>query len=501
MLLLPIVAWAWQDPFSELKKNLEQAAHPHQQIDLLTQLGFAYLTVSLDSSKQYLHQADSLLTIYPSDALKAMVISRQGLVYLNLGNLASALECFKNSLALGQKLDDSEVVARSLGHLGLVYLTAGQNDRAAEQYHKALHFLKQKDIKGLTGLNYLNLCHVYLIMEKYDSASYYSERALLLNEAHGPFYSFSLYNAGLIALHNQQYQQAEAFAEKAQQFGQKYFDYHDLANALVLKARLALVKNELQQAEKWVLEAVALAETSNRMRDKLLAYSLLSKVYSLLKKPELALHYYELTDTFKDSIRSTSAHNALKVFEYEKKQIEVGILKAEQAQKELILQQEIERQQSQQKFISTIMLLVMLLSIVALASLYKIKKGKRKLEYAYRQIQEKKEEISAQNEEITQQNIEINHFNEHLEELVDKQTKTLLERNEQLSYYAHFNAHKLRAPIATILGLYQVLKMEGSLQEKETIIEMMSDNIENLDLMVKESQAILNVAEEEFLPR
>lgn len=68
-------------------------------------------------------------------------------------------------------------------------------------------------------------------------------------------------------------------------------------------------------------------------------------------------------------------------------------------------------------------------------------------------LQESNEEIQAQNEEIISQAEEIRVINENLEKLVQERTKELEKKNQVLEEYAFINAHKLRSPVASILGL------------------------------------------------
>jgi light-regulated signal transduction histidine kinase (bacteriophytochrome) len=76
--------------------------------------------------------------------------------------------------------------------------------------------------------------------------------------------------------------------------------------------------------------------------------------------------------------------------------------------------------------------------------------------------------------------------------LVEQRTEQLKRRNAQLNEYAFFNAHKLRAPIATILGLYQVLDLGITAEEREEIILKLRESVVLLDEMVKKSQSLLD---------
>ncbi len=81
----------------------------------------------------------------------------------------------------------------------------------------------------------------------------------------------------------------------------------------------------------------------------------------------------------------------------------------------------------------------------------------RKVEERTLEIQRKTEEIQAQNEEIMAQAEEIKGINENLEMLVNQRTQELEKKNRALEEYAFINAHKLRSPLASILGLINLI--------------------------------------------
>lgn len=95
-----------------------------------------------------------------------------------------------------------------------------------------------------------------------------------------------------------------------------------------------------------------------------------------------------------------------------------------------------------------------------------------------------------------QQAEEIAMLNNQLEMQVEERTRQLIRRNTQLNEYAFFNAHKLRAPVATILGLYQVLDLDISAEEREMIIQKLRESVVLLDLMVRKSQKLLDEVED-----
>jgi len=99
-------------------------------------------------------------------------------------------------------------------------------------------------------------------------------------------------------------------------------------------------------------------------------------------------------------------------------------------------------------------------------------------------LQISNEEIQAQSEEIYSQAEEIRVINENLEEIVKERTKELEKKNIALEEYAFLNAHKLRSPVASILGLINLLKKTALNEEGQGIMNHLEDSTAKLDEIV-----------------
>jgi ligand-binding sensor domain-containing protein len=108
-----------------------------------------------------------------------------------------------------------------------------------------------------------------------------------------------------------------------------------------------------------------------------------------------------------------------------------------------------------------------------------------KVEERTREIQFKTEEIQAQNEEIMSQAEEIKGINENLEMLVNERTAELEKKNKALEEYAFINAHKLRSPVASILGLVYLLKKTPLSDEAKDINRYLQQSADELDDVVR----------------
>ncbi len=107
------------------------------------------------------------------------------------------------------------------------------------------------------------------------------------------------------------------------------------------------------------------------------------------------------------------------------------------------------------------------------------------------ELQIKTEEIQAQNEEIQSQSEEISGINENLEKLVQNRTQELEKKNKALEEYAFINAHNLRAPVASVLGLINLIKKVELDEDGKLIVQHLEESATKLDKVVNSiTQAI-----------
>ena len=100
-------------------------------------------------------------------------------------------------------------------------------------------------------------------------------------------------------------------------------------------------------------------------------------------------------------------------------------------------------------------------------------------------IQEQKEEIQAQAEELEEYTKEIHLINERLEDTVTERTAGLKKSNEELDNFVYRVSHDIRAPLSSILGLIEIIKMEVLPTKLDGYINMVNQSIHKLDTFVK----------------
>jgi predicted neutral ceramidase superfamily lipid hydrolase len=97
---------------------------------------------------------------------------------------------------------------------------------------------------------------------------------------------------------------------------------------------------------------------------------------------------------------------------------------------------------------------------------------------------EKSNEIETQNEELTQSQENLFQLNAHLEQLVEERTRKIHEQNEKLLAYAYSNAHHLRGPVARVLGLISLSKLEAKV-DYPFLFQKIEEQTNEIDGVIK----------------
>lgn len=86
--------------------------------------------------------------------------------------------------------------------------------------------------------------------------------------------------------------------------------------------------------------------------------------------------------------------------------------------------------------------------------------------------------------EIEAQADQIQAINDNLERMIKERTSELENKNKALEEYAFITAHKLRSPLATILGLVSLIEMMKLQEEDRIVISHLNESAKKLDKIV-----------------
>ncbi len=107
------------------------------------------------------------------------------------------------------------------------------------------------------------------------------------------------------------------------------------------------------------------------------------------------------------------------------------------------------------------------------------------------ELVEQSNEIEAMNEELNSLNEELTTLNENLERTVKKRTFELETQNQQLTEYAFINSHILRAPLARILGLANLIAQQENSARDKQLLDALIISSNELDLIIRKISDVL----------
>jgi signal transduction histidine kinase len=106
-------------------------------------------------------------------------------------------------------------------------------------------------------------------------------------------------------------------------------------------------------------------------------------------------------------------------------------------------------------------------------------------------VESRTKELQVANSQLVSYNEEIVALNENLEKIVNARTEKIKIQMSQLESYAHMNSHEVRAPVARILGLMNLIQLEENEVLKKDLLEKLNNETLELDLVIKKMNRLL----------
>lgn len=454
----------------DARKISDSLNYTKGEAESLRQIGLAYWAQSdMSTAITYYFAGLRIATDHHHAQEAADLTGNIGTAYNGMGQYREALGYLHQARKMQQALKNEWREASIANNIGDSYLALGLPDSARWAYQLALQKSKEQHYRLGESTNIRNLGNVLEFEKKFAEALEHYRQCLAISEEIADARGVILSNKSMASVYlktnqpNLAYRHAEA------------------ALARALKGKLkAYIRDSYE----------LLATISERQGDRLKAFD-----------------FYKKHILYKDSIQNIkviSEVNAQRFrYETESKLNEIAMLK-----KESELQAAEVKLRNNQLFY-LIVVLVVLFGALAFAIW-----NHRAVEKRNKMLNEKNQEIEAQrfelahqrdeltalngelvlrqnelsekNTEIESMNQKIMETNNNLERIVQERTDQLQKQNEQLAQYAHFNAHQLRAPVASILGLSSLLQKPGTEQEKEELAAHLRRATEKLDSIIRE---------------
>ena len=472
--------------------------------------------------------ADSLLNELIAISKKAGYVKGEGKAYFGLGrsniyqDKAKAMSYYHEALGKFKVIDDQAEIARTYGNIGIIHKISENKEKAIEFYLKSLAILEEiNDKKQLVSV-YNNLAIIYAGLEEKEKALDGFMRSLELREELGDERGriTVLGNIGTLSKEMGNYDKALEYHLLALE-GRKQLNMRSLPFSYFYVANLYEELDEYDSALKYSFLALEAYDEKNLASQKYSAYITLGEVFRKQGKPEKAKRYLNLaipSATERKKIGALSsiaeqlaltervlgnykaaydAHvwfkemeDSLLVKENEKSARAIAakydIQRATDSiqfvndREKLVLNRTIERQQYV-KYSAIVGIVILVVIIFIIYRYYRLKKK------AYALLEEKNIEIAKQAEELKE-------FNSRLEKMVEERTNKIQEQAKRLREYAFSNSHVVRAPLARIIGLTEVLNhtMKLTDDEWEELRGNIKDSADELDAAIKEIGEVIS---------
>jgi hypothetical protein len=430
-----------------------------------------YKSFNKIKSLKYAKDAYNQVNASQKDTLKRLVYKTLAIAYFETDDLANAFQFYKKELALEKELNDVKEEAKTIYNIGLLYNSCDDPVNSQKYLKKASQLINENNILDkdlIMGINEAMATNWYKL-NKLDSAGKYQKKSL------GNILKYKLthrlighyYNTAVFAFKKRDYKNCAEQLALMHKAEVEQNDYLMEAFHLYLNSELAFASSNFKLAEKNALVAMKLAKQNGYKEAAELASSVIARIKEKSNQFDSALYYSKLSRLYRDSLKGSTIKNLLQFADTDMEEYESALLDLEL--------------QSQRK---TMILLVggIVLFTLLVVLTYKFLRREKKL----------KDKVELKNKDISEQNLKLVIQTTELESVMHTMEEVVKEKSLQINTYAFYNSHRLRAPIARILGLGKLKQISPSPEEKTYISTKICELTEELEAMRKEGQQLVD---------
>ena len=466
---------AQQSVIDSLTLLLNQKNADTITINLLNQLAEKSYNQDTKKSLDYAQEALMLSSKlnYDKGTKGAYNVLRR--VHRRLGNYEAAIRFTLNTLPVAERLKDTTEMLNCYTALGNIYSGTENYKEARYYFSKALKLSRHiqapnhADILNFIGRNFGK-------MGMYDSAFYFIQGAQKIEERSSkPGYTLSyIYNnLAEVFLNTGNYKLALEYYTKSLSLPE---DQRSSFGMTFTLNGLAKTYDALDQTDKALEVSLRSIDISrkNSFRDRAKeTYGILYDIYEKKRDHKNALYFYQQFNLYQDSIFS------------EEKIKTIENLKINYETEKIANENELLRKDAELKNVRlNIQFTLAWVSILGIAALLVV----IFLLYRNNLARQKTNKVLGQfNKDLAEQ------IFYRTQELVNTNTE-LIRQNNQLEQFGYITAHNLRAPVARILGLTNIINSSNfSLPEDQKVVDRLHFTALELDTIIHDLNSILDV--------
>jgi tetratricopeptide (TPR) repeat protein len=378
-----------------------------------------------------------------------------------------------------QSINDSVGLGQTYNNIGEVYKKLNENEKALGYLLKARE-LKKRDT-ATHAITLYNIGELYIKLDNITEAKKLIDQSLRIATAthNRRVIAYDYLSLGAIERKKNNFAGALKYYADAQKLWISLGEIRLLIQTYQDVAELYRDQGKYAEAETQLHNAMSLASQIKVADLQVNNYLKLSRIDSLRGNYKRSLYHLSQHNILKDSV-----YNLLKAEQIARLQTIYETETREQENQELRNEKELRDAELQSQRITLAAITIgFLLSAILIFLLYRQRK----------KIILQKEAIETQAVVLLKLNDELKELNKNLERRIDERTSQLTVQNQRLAEYTFINAHKLRAPVASILGLINLIQ-QVSPDEKEAIYVHLKTCGEQLDSIIREVSRNLEAA-------
>ncbi|WP_375561955.1 tetratricopeptide repeat protein [Bernardetia sp. OM2101] len=483
--------------YIEKALDLSEKTENHDvKIDMLRLKGFIYKNRLYDKDSALLYfelgLQESKKVNYKHGEIKSL--EAISFLFMDKGKYLDATQLLLEARQIAYKTQDKKALSSLANNIGHTYLQMSMYEKALPFFYEAN---KYRDDKETISVIPLNIAHCY-----YKKGDY--KKALSILDKNTPLALKTSLNTAIeyhleyvnLFLDAKEPQKA---LEKIKILDSLYIkakpqSYHTL---VILKAKIHLQLKDTLAAHHYVkeVEKGISAEKEDDFTNRLAMHELFSYTYFFLRDYKKAnYHSQKYISLYKATYNKKLQQN---IYELEVNQ-RLLLQEKENELEKIKYTAALEKEQQNRKYFLLGLTTFLVIFVIIVRAYWINKKSSIKLHKINLKLSATQEEVIKQNRTLSEQSAELttqaeelksSHeelvtMNDNLESMVTERSQELVEKNKMLEEYAFINAHKLRAPVARLLGIMQILELSKDTTEIEFYLQLCNKEIQDLDRIV-----------------
>lgn len=485
ILLFGIAVPVLGQSLDSLKNALLKEEVVEKRIELLKTIGEASMNQAPIDAISYFQELISISEQQQNNLLKAYALNRIGNCWFNLNDSKQSIEFYFKALEVAEENPVYyDIKARVYNNLGWSFKKLEDYEKALQYFVASEGYARKEGTKSTLALVLNNKGVTEKDLRRFDLALVSLNESLQLNREIGNKRQerFNLNNIAVIYNEQNRYTEAIEKLKQLLELNAQLSDTVELINNLQNLGNAYIGIEDYVNAENSYLKSIKFAEYQENAEMKYKALSKLINIYRKRGKLKEALDSYDTFYRLSDSIKAQETRRYAIELEsrYNNlvKERELEITRKELAEQKLYI-----------TWIISALVFVLMLVVFFLMVILQKRRDERKLIAL-------NHEIEAQSEELRQAIEEVHAVNENLEQLIVRRTEVIRSQNDRLRQFAFMNAHKIRGPVASILGLINLLTDTRNENISYDLLQHLHTSAQKLDEVIHDVSRELENNEE-----